>query len=144
MGHLNVLEEVEDSVTDSLMLEDTELLLRNVTVTVVVTDIQVTGDIRTGLQGVTGAQEDLRQGTEAEGARQEAGVHHGVLPIVVVVIAAALCVAVLQLQSACHLLAQVGARVGVRVQVHRHQGPRRKLVGIGRGHLPEARLGKGV
>lgn len=139
MGHLNVLEEVEDSVTDSLMLEDTELLLRNVTVTVV-----VTGDIRTGLQGVTGAQEDLRQGTEAEGARQEAGVHHGVLPIVVVVIAAALCVAVLQLQSACHLLAQVGARVGVRVQVHRHQGPRRKLVGIGRGHLPEARLGKGV
>lgn len=56
MGHRNVLEGVEVSVTDFLMLENTGPLLLNVIGMVVVT---VTGDILTVLQGVTGAQEDL-------------------------------------------------------------------------------------
>lgn len=144
MGHRNVLEGVEGSVTDTLMLEDTGPLLRIATVMVVVTDIQVTGDSLTVPRGVSEAQEDHLLGTEAEEAGQKAGVCHEALPIVVVVIAEALSVAdpQLTLPDTVHLLAlrsdflhRAGAGAGARAL--QNHGPRGGL------HLQKELAGRG-
>lgn len=141
--HPNVLEEVEVSVTDSPMLENTGPPLLNVIDMVVVT---VTGDTLIVLQGIIGAQEGHLYDTEEEEAGQEVLVSREVLPIVAVAILGVRFVVVLQVilpdivhllvpRSGCHLV-EAGAGV------HQSQDPpeaphlQKELAGIslGLGH----------